>query len=75
MPKSMAPIEIRLADCPVSTIIEKAKSTAKGMVAAAMKLMRKSPSMEINTRVTRNRPVKTTWRTVRVVVLMRLVRS
>ena len=37
MPKSMAPMEMRLADCPVSTISEKAKSTANGMVAAAMK--------------------------------------
>ena len=60
---------------PGSTIMEKAKSTANGMVIAARKLMRKSPSMKINTRVTRTRPVKTTWRTVSVVVLIRLVRS
>ncbi len=32
MPKSIAPIEIRFAEWPVSTIIENANSTANGIV-------------------------------------------
>jgi hypothetical protein len=43
MPKSMAPMEMRLAELPSITIKLKAKSRAKGMVRAAMVVMRTSP--------------------------------
>ena len=40
MPKSMAPREIRLADCPISTIIVKVKSRDSGIVSATMQRAR-----------------------------------
>ena len=75
MPKSMAPMEMRLAERPVSTIMPKAKSTAKGIVTAAMKVMRRSPSMDSSTSVTSTRPVMMTSRTVWVVRSISVVRS
>ena len=63
----MAPIEIKLAECPVSTISAKANSTAKGMVSAVTRVRRQSPSIASNSRVTRPKPKKITWRTVSVV--------
>ena len=70
MPKSMAPMEMRFAERPVRTIMPKAKSAAKGMVTAAMKVMRGSPSMTSSTSVTRVMPAITTCQTVWVVLSM-----
>ena len=64
MPKSMAPMEIRFAERPVSTIMEKENSTANGMVAAAMSVVRRSPSMSSRMSVTSTRPVMMTCFTV-----------
>lgn len=64
MPKSIAPIEIRLAECPVRAIIENANSTANGIVAAAIRVVRRSPSITSRISVTRKKPVRMTCLTV-----------
>ena len=43
MPKSMDPSEIKFADCPIRTIIEKVKSNESGMVRATIRAARKCP--------------------------------
>ena len=41
MPKSIAPNEIRLADCPTSIIIAKVNNNERGIVRATMKAARR----------------------------------
>ena len=43
MPKSIAPIDSRFADSPLSTRMTTANSSAKGMVAATISALRRSP--------------------------------
>ena len=46
MPKSIAPMEIRLAEPPENTITEKAKSNEQGIVNAAINETGKSPKKD-----------------------------
>ncbi len=68
IPKSIAPIEIRLAEPPLSTMMEKAKRSEHGMVSAAMSEIGISPRKIMRITVTSVRPMITTWRTVLVVM-------
>ena len=75
IPKSMAPIEIRLAESPRNTIIMKVNSSDRGMDSATTNEARKSPRNASNIKATRIIPSRSVWVTVRVVTLIRLVRS
>ena len=75
MPKSMAPIDSRLADSPLSTRMTTANSSAKGMVAETISALRRSPRNSHWIRNTRQTPITMLCSTVLVVTSTRTLRS
>ena len=75
MPKSMAPIDSRLADSPLSTRTTTANSSAKGMVAETISALRRSPRNSHWIRNTRQTPITMLCSTVLVVTSTRTLRS
>ena len=75
MPKSMAPIDSRLADSPFSTRISTANNRAKGMVAETMKALRRSPRNSHWMRKISVMPIAMLCSTVWVVMLTSELRS
>ncbi len=75
MPKSIAPIDSRLANSPVKTRITTAKSRAKGMVADTIRALRRSPRNSHWIRKISTTPSTMLCSTVWVVMLTRALRS
>ena len=75
MPKSMAPIDSRLADSPLSTSTTTANKSAKGMVAETISALRRSPRNSHWIRNTRQTPITMLCSTVLVVTSTRTLRS
>ena len=75
MPKSMAPIDSRFADSPLSTRMTTANSSAKGMVAETISALRRSPRNSHWIRNTKQTPITMLCSTVWVVTSTRTLRS
>ena len=75
MPKSMAPIDKRFADSPLSTRMTTANRSAKGMVADTISALRRSPRNSHWIRKIRVTPITMLCSTVWVVMSTRALRS
>ena len=75
MPKSMAPIDSRLADSPLSTRTTTANSSAKGMVAETISALRRLPRNSHWMRKISVTPITMLCSTVWVVMSTRALRS
>lgn len=75
MPKSIAPMDSRLADSPLSTRMTTAKSRAKGMVAETIRALRRSPRNNHWIRKMSTTPITMLCSTVWVVTSTRALRS
>ena len=75
IPKSMAPIEIRFAESPRSTITMKVSSSESGIESVTTSAARRSPRNAIMMNATSSMPSTSVCSTVRVVTPMRSVRS
>ena len=75
MPKSMAPIDSRLADSPLSTRITTANKSAKGMVAETIRALRRLPRNSHWIKKTRQTPITMLCSTVLVVTSTSTLRS
>ena len=75
MPKSMAPMDSRLADSPLITRMTTANRSAKGMVAETISALRRSPRNSHWIRKTRQTPITMLCSTVLVVTSTRTERS
>lgn len=75
IPKSIAPSEIKFADCLISTIIVNVKSNDSGIVSATMIEARKFPRNTSRIRKTRTIPLMRMSVTVSTVVWINAVRS
>ena len=75
MPKSMAPIDSRLADSPLSTRMTTANNKAKGMVADTIIALRKLPRNSHWIRKIRVTPITMLCSTVWVVMSTSALRS
>ena len=75
MPKSMAPIDSRFADSPLTTRTTTANRSAKGMVAETISALRRSPRNNHWIRKIRQTPTTMLCRTVWVVTSTSALRS
>ena len=75
MPKSMAPIDKRFADSPLSTRIVTANRSAKGMVADTISALRRSPRNSHWMAKISSTPITMLCSTVRVVMSTSTLRS
>ena len=75
MPKSIAPIDSRFADSPDSTRMATANSSAKGMVAATISALRRSPRNSHWMKKISSTPMTMLCSTVLVVTSTRTLRS
>ena len=75
MPKSMAPIDSKFADSPLSTRMTTANSRAKGMVAETISALRRSPRNSHWIRNTKQTPITMLCSTVWVVTSTSTLRS